>query len=218
MRIVIAEDAAVLRDGLVELLTRRGHEVVAAVGDGESLRAAVEAADPAPDVAVVDIRMPPSFTDEGLQAAVTLRRDHPGLGVLVFSQYVETRYAVELLAGGADGVGYLLKERVADVRDFVDALTRVAGGGTVLDPEVVTALIGAGRRDGELETLTTREREVLALMAEGRSNTAIANAVFLTQGAVEKNVTSIFAKLGLPPSSDDHRRVLAVLRYLRSGE
>jgi DNA-binding NarL/FixJ family response regulator len=218
VRIVIAEDAAVLRDGLVELLTRRGHEVVAAVGDGESLRAAVEAADPAPDVAVVDIRMPPSFTDEGLRAAVTLRRDHPGLGVLVFSQYVETRYAVELLAGGADGVGYLLKERVADVRDFVDALTRVAGGGTVLDPEVVTALIGAGRRDGELETLTTREREVLALMAEGRSNTAIANAVFLTQGAVEKNVTSIFAKLGLPPSSDDHRRVLAVLRYLRSGE
>jgi DNA-binding NarL/FixJ family response regulator len=217
VRIVIAEDAAVLRDGLVELLTRRGHEVVAAVGDGESLRAAVEAADPAPDVAVVDIRMPPSFTDEGLRAAVTLRRDHPGLGVLVFSQYVETRYAVELLAGGADGVGYLLKERVADVRDFVDALTRVAGGGTVLDPEVV-ALIGAGRRDGELETLTTREREVLALMAEGRSNTAIASAVFLTQGAVEKNVTSIFAKLGLPPSSDDHRRVLAVLRYLRSGE
>jgi DNA-binding NarL/FixJ family response regulator len=218
VRIVIAEDAAVLRDGLVELLTRRGHEVVAAVGDGESLRAAVEAADPAPDVAIVDIRMPPSFTDEGLRAAVTLRRDHPGLGVLVFSQYVETRYAVELLAGGADGVGYLLKERVADVRDFVDALTRVAGGGTVLDPEVVTALIGAGRRDGELETLTTREREVLALMAEGRSNTAIASAVFLTQGAVEKNVTSIFAKLGLPPSSDDHRRVLAVLRYLRSGE
>jgi DNA-binding NarL/FixJ family response regulator len=218
VRIVIAEDAAVLRDGLVELLTRRGHEVVAAVGDGESMRAAVEAADPAPDVAVVDIRMPPSFTDEGLRAAVTLRRDHPGLGVLVFSQYVETRYAVELLAGGADGVGYLLKERVADVRDFVDALTRVAGGGTVLDPEVVTALIGAGRRDGELETLTTREREVLALMAEGRSNTAIASAVFLTQGAVEKNVTSIFAKLGLPPSSDDHRRVLAVLRYLRSGE
>jgi DNA-binding NarL/FixJ family response regulator len=218
VRIVIAEDAAMLRDGLVELLTRRGHEVVAAVGDGESLRAAVEAADPAPDVAVVDIRMPPSFTDEGLRAAVTLRRDHPGLGVLVFSQYVETRYAVELLAGGADGVGYLLKERVADVRDFVDALTRVAGGGTVLDPEVVTALIGAGRRDGELETLTTREREVLALMAEGRSNTAIASAVFLTQGAVEKNVTSIFAKLGLPPSSDDHRRVLAVLRYLRSGE
>jgi DNA-binding NarL/FixJ family response regulator len=218
VRIVIAEDAAVLRDGLVELLTRRGHEVVAAVGDGESLRAAVEAADPAPDVAVVDIRMPPSFTDEGLRAAVTLRRDHPGLGVLVFSQYVETRYAVELLAGGADGVGYLLKERVADVRDFVDALTRVAGGGTVLDPEVVTALIGAGRRDGELETLTTREREVLALMAEGRSNTAIASAVFLTQGAVEKNVTSIFAKLGLPPSSDDHRRVLAVLRYLRSAE
>jgi DNA-binding NarL/FixJ family response regulator len=217
VRIVIAEDAAVLRDGLVELLTRRGHEVVATVADGDALLAAVAANLPI-DVAVVDIRMPPTFTDEGLRAAVTLRRDHPGLGVLVFSQYVETRYAVELLAGGAEGVGYLLKERVADVRDFVDALARVAGGGTVLDPEVVTALIGAGRRDGELETLTAREREVLALMAEGRSNTAIAEAVYLTQGAVEKNVTSIFAKLGLPPSSGDHRRVLAVLRYLRAGE
>jgi DNA-binding NarL/FixJ family response regulator len=216
VRIVIAEDAAVLRDGLVELLTRRGHEVVATVADGDALLAAVAAAQPGLDVAVVDIRMPPTFTDEGLRTALALRRDHPGLGVLVFSQYIETRYAVELLAGGADGVGYLLKERVADVRDFVDALARVAGGGTVLDPEVVTALIGAGRRDGELETLTAREREVLALMAEGRSNTAIAKAVFLTQGAVEKNVTSIFAKLGLPPSSDDHRRVLAVLRYLRS--
>jgi DNA-binding NarL/FixJ family response regulator len=161
--------------------------------------------------------MPPDFTDEGLRAAIRLRREHPGLGVLVFSQYVETRYAVELLAGGAEGVGYLLKERVADVRDFVDALTRVAAGGTVLDPEVVTGLMGAGRGGGELATLTEREREVLALMAEGRSNAAIAERLYLTLGAVEKNVTSIFTKLGLPPSSGDHRRVLAVLRYLDAG-
>jgi DNA-binding NarL/FixJ family response regulator len=216
LRIVIAEDAAVLRDGLVELLTRRGHEVVAAVGDGGALIGAVAAFAPV-DVAVVDIRMPPDFTDEGLRAAIRLRREHPGLGVLVFSQYVETRYAVELLAGGAHGVGYLLKERVADVRDFVDALTRVAAGGTVLDPEVVTGLMGAGRGGGELATLTEREREVLALMAEGRSNAAIAERLYLTLGAVEKNVTSIFTKLGLPPSSGDHRRVLAVLRYLDAG-
>jgi DNA-binding NarL/FixJ family response regulator len=213
MRIVIAEDAAVLRDGLVELLTRRGHHVVAAVADGDALRAAV--AEHHPDVAVVDIRMPPTHTHEGLRAAIALRRDHPGLGVLVFSQYVETRWAAELLAGGADGVGYLLKDRVADVRDFVDALGRVAAGETVLDPEVVTHLLGASRR-GALDSLTDREREVLALMAEGRSNAAIAKTLFLTQGAVEKNVTSIFAKLGLPPSQDDHRRVLAVLRYLES--
>jgi DNA-binding NarL/FixJ family response regulator len=214
MRIVIAEDAAVLRDGLVELLTRRGHHVVAAVADGDALRAAV--AEHHPDVAVVDIRMPPTHTDEGLRAAIALRRDHPGLGVLVFSQYVETRWAAELLAGGADGVGYLLKDRVADVRDFVDALGRVAAGETVLDPEVVTHLLGASRRGGALDSLTDREREVLALMAEGRSNAAIAKTLFLTQGAVEKHVTSIFAKLGLPPSQDDHRRVLAVLRYLES--
>jgi DNA-binding NarL/FixJ family response regulator len=214
MRIVIAEDAAVLRDGLVELLTRRGHQVVAAVADGDALRAAV--AEHHPDVAVVDIRMPPTHTDEGLRAAIALRRDHPGLGVLVFSQYIETRYAAQLLAGRADGVGYLLKDRVAEVRDFVDALTRVAAGETVLDPEVVTHLLGASRRGGALDTLTDREREVLALMAEGRSNTAIAKTLFLTQGAVEKHVTSIFAKLGLPPSNDDHRRVLAVLRHLEA--
>jgi DNA-binding NarL/FixJ family response regulator len=214
MRIVIAEDAAVLRDGLVELLTRRGHQVVAAVADGDALRAAV--AEHHPDVAVVDIRMPPTHTDEGLRAAIALRRDHPRLGVLVFSQYIETRYAAQLLAGRADGVGYLLKDRVAEVRDFVDALTRVAAGETVLDPEVVTHLLGASRRGGALDTLTDREREVLALMAEGRSNTAIATTLVLTQGAVEKHVTSIFAKLGLPPSHDDHRRVLAVLRYLEA--
>jgi DNA-binding NarL/FixJ family response regulator len=214
MRIVIAEDAAVLRDGLVELLTRRGHQVPAAVADGDTLRTAV--AEHHPDVAVVDIRMPPTYTDEGLRAAIALRRDHPSLGVLVFSQYIETRYAAQLLAGRADGVGYLLKDRVAEVRDFIDALTRVAAGETVLDPEVVTRLLGASRHGGALDTLTGREREVLALMAEGRSNTAIAKTLFLTQGAVEKHVTSIFAKLGLPPSHDDHRRVLAVLRYLEA--
>jgi DNA-binding NarL/FixJ family response regulator len=214
MRIVIAEDAAVLRDSLAELLAARGHEVAAAVGDGEALRAAVAAH--RPDVAVVDVRMPPTHTDEGLRAAIALRREHPSLGVLVFSQYVETRYAAELLAGRPQGVGYLLKDRVADVRDFLAALTRVAAGETVLDPEVVTQLLGASRQVGALDTLTPREREVLALMAEGRSNAAIAKAVFLTSGAVEKNVTSILAKLGLPPSPDDHRRVLAVLRYLES--
>jgi DNA-binding NarL/FixJ family response regulator len=214
MRIVIAEDSVVLRDGLVELLGLRGHEVVAAVGDGDALRAAV--AEHLPDVAVVDIRMPPTHTDEGLRAAIALRRDHPGVGVLVFSQYVETRYAAELFAGRSEGVGYLLKDRVADVGDFVEALSRVAAGETVLDPEVVTQMLGSSRRTDALDLLTARERQVLELMAEGRSNAAIAKALVLTYGAVEKNVTSIFAKLGLPPSGDDHRRVLAVLRYLES--
>jgi len=214
MRIVIAEDSVVLRDGLVELLGLRGHEVVAAVGDGDALRAAV--AEHLPDVAVVDIRMPPTHTDEGLRAAIAIPRDHPGVGVLVFSQYVETRYAAELFAGRSEGVGYLLKDRVADVGDFVEALSRVAAGETVLDPEVVTQMLGSSRRTDALDLLTARERQVLELMAEGRSNAAIAKAVVLTYGAVEKNVTSIFAKLGLPPSGDDHRRVLAVLRYLES--
>jgi DNA-binding NarL/FixJ family response regulator len=214
LRVVIAEDSAVLRDGLVQLLASRGHEVVTAVGDADALRAAV--AEHRPDVAVVDIRMPPTHTDEGLRAAIALRRDHPGIGVLVFSQYIETRYAAELLAGGADGVGYLLKDRVADVRDFVDALTRVASGGTVLDPEVVTQTFGASRRVDALATLTPREREVLAMMAEGRSNSAIAKMLVLSYGSVEKHVTNIFTKLGLPPSEADHRRVLAVLRYLES--
>jgi DNA-binding NarL/FixJ family response regulator len=214
MRIVIAEDSVVLRDGLVELLAARGHEVVAAVGDGDALRAAV--AEQLPDVAVVDVRMPPTHTDEGLRAAIALRRDHPGVAVLVFSQYVETRYAAELFAGRSEGVGYLLKDRVADVGDFVAALGRVAAGETVLDPEVVSQMLGASRRADALDALTPREREVLALMAEGRSNSAIAKALFVTYGSVEKNVTSIFSKLGLPPSEDDHRRVLAVLRYLES--
>jgi DNA-binding NarL/FixJ family response regulator len=212
MRIVVAEDAAVLRDGLVELLGSRGHEVVAAVSDGEALRAAV--AEHRPDVAVVDVRMPPTHTDEGLRAAVDIRREQPGVGVLVFSQYVETRYAAELLSGRSDGVGYLLKDRVADVRDFLAALERVAAGQTVLDPEVVSQLFGASRHRDDLDRLTQREREVLALMAEGRSNTAIAKALHIVEGSVEKHVTSIFGKLGLPPSGDDHRRVLAVLRHL----
>jgi DNA-binding NarL/FixJ family response regulator len=212
MRIMIAEDSAILRDGLVQLLTDRGHEVTAAVGDGDSLRGAV-AADP-PDVCVVDIRMPPSFTDEGLRAAIALRRSHPAVGVLVFSQYVETRYAAELLSGSPRGVGYLLKDRVADVREFIEALSRVAAGGTALDPEVVTQLLGASRRRDVLDTLTAREREVLERMAEGLSNAGIAAALVVSDGAVEKHIANIFLKLGLPPSETDNRRVLAVLRYL----
>jgi DNA-binding NarL/FixJ family response regulator len=217
MRIVIAEDAAVVRAGLAEILADRGHEVVAAVGDAEALLAAV--AEHHPDVAVVDVRMPPGYTDEGLRAAIAIRRDHPGTGVLVFSQYIETRYAADLLGaaagGGAAGVGYLLKDRVADVGEFVGALSRVAAGGTALDPEIVTQLLGASRRSDGLAALTAREREVLALMAEGRSNSAIAGVLVVSERAIEKHVSNIFSKLGLPPSDADHRRVLAVLRYLQ---
>jgi DNA-binding NarL/FixJ family response regulator len=212
IRVVIAEDSAVLRDGLVQLLTDRGFAVVGAVSDGASLELAV-AADP-PDVAVVDIRMPPTFTDEGLRAAIRLRQDHPAVGLLLFSQYIETRYAAQLLSGGAAGIGYLLKDRVADVSDFVEALVRVASGGTALDPEVVTQLMGASRRTHTLAELSAREREVLALMAEGRTNSAIATSLVVSEGAVEKHVANIFSKLGLPVTSSDHRRVLAVLRYL----
>lgn len=214
MRIVIAEDAAILRDGLGELLTGRGHVVVAAVADADALVDAV--AEHAPDVAVVDIRMPPTHTDEGLRAAITLRRDHPGVGVLMFSQYVETAYATQLLAGGAAGVGYLLKDRVAEVSDFVDALERVACGGTALDPEVVTQLLAASRRAETLDVLTSRESEVLALMAEGRTNAAIARELVVSRRAVEKHVANIFTRFGLFPSDDDNRRVLAILRYLES--
>jgi DNA-binding NarL/FixJ family response regulator len=214
VRVVIAEDAVVLRDGLAELLDGRGFAVTAAVGDAPGLLAAVR--EHRPDVAVVDVRMPPTHTDDGLRAAVELRREQPDLGVLVFSQYVETRYATELLAERADGVGYLLKDRVAHVSQFVDAVRRVAEGGTALDPEVVTQLFGASRRTDSLATLTPREREVLALMAEGRSNTAIAAALVVSGRAVEKHVANIFTKLDLPPSEADHRRVLAVLRYLES--
>ncbi len=211
-RVLVAEDSAILRDGLVQLLTDRGFVVTGAVGDAPSLEQAV-AEDP-PDVAVVDVRMPPTFTDDGLRAALALRRDHPEVGILVFSQYVETRYAAELLATGAAKVGYLLKDRVADVADFADALVRVASGGTALDPEVVTQLMGASRRTSTLASLSTREREVLALMAEGRTNSAIAASLVVSEGAVEKHIANIFAKLDLPVSSTDHRRVLAVLRYL----
>jgi DNA-binding NarL/FixJ family response regulator len=219
MRVVIAEDAALLREGLRRLLEDRGHEVVATVDEPVALVAAVAAH--GPDAAIVDVRMPPTFTDEGLRAAIELRRDHPATGVLMFSQYIETRYATRLLAAGAAGVGYLLKDRVADVAEFTDALARVAAGGTALDPEVVSQLLGArlgdrrpGRGTTGLGSLTAREREVLSLMAEGRSNAAIAAELVVSPGAVEKHVAGIFAKLGLPPSDGDNRRVLAVLRYL----
>jgi DNA-binding NarL/FixJ family response regulator len=214
MRIVIAEDSTILRQGLVELLTFRGHEVVAAVKDADALRAAV--VENSPDVSIVDIRMPPTHTDEGLRAAISLRREVPGRAILLFSQYVETKYAAQLLADRAGGVGYLLKDRVAEVSDFLDALRRVADGETVLDPEVVSQLFSATRQTDALSGLTPREREVLGLMAEGRSNSAIAANLFLSAGSVEKYVTSIFGKLGLPPSEGDNRRVLAVLRYLDS--
>jgi DNA-binding NarL/FixJ family response regulator len=212
MRVVIAEDAAMMREGLSRLLTDRGHEVPAAVADAGALLAAV--AEHQPDVAVVDIRMPPTHTDEGLQAALELRATHPGTGVLVFSQYIETRYTAQLLETGASGVGYLLKDRVADVAEFADALARVGAGGTALDPEVVSQLMSASRRAAGVATLTPREREVLTLMAEGRSNAGVAAALVLSTGAVEKHVASIFGRLGLPPSENDNRRVLAVLRYL----
>ncbi|WP_326569433.1 response regulator transcription factor [Amycolatopsis rhabdoformis] len=210
MRIVIAEDSTILRQGLVELLGLRGHDMVAAVKDAEELRAAVRAH--RPDVSVVDIRMPPTHTDEGLRAAIELREEQNGCAILLFSQYVETKYAKQLLADQAGAVGYLLKDRVAEVSDFLDALRRVAAGETVLDPEVVRQLFAA--TDGSLAELTPREREVLDLMAQGRSNAAIAGDLFLSAGSVEKYVTSIFAKLGLPPSEGHNRRVLAVLRYL----
>ena len=217
MRIVIAEDSAVMRAGLAEILADSDHEVVAAVGNAEDLLAAVD--EHHPDAAVVDIRMPPSYTDEGLRAAIAIRRDCSKTGVLVFSQYIETHYAADLLGaasgGGAAGVGYLLKDRVADVEEFVEALSRVAAGGTALDPEVVTQLLRASRNDG-LGALTARERDVLALMAEGRSNTAIAGILVVSERSVEKHVGNIFSKLGLAPSDADHRRVLAVLRYLQS--
>jgi DNA-binding NarL/FixJ family response regulator len=212
LRVVIAEDAAIFRQGLVRLIEDSGHQVCAAVGDGEALTASV--ADHRPDVAVVDVRMPPAHTDEGVRAALTIRRDFPEVAVLVFSQYVETAYTSRLLESG-DGVGYLLKDRVADVAEFVDALIRVAAGGIALDPEVVGQLMRSSRQVHGLAALTSREREVLASMAEGRSNAGIAAALVITEGVVEKHVASIFGKLGLPPSETDNRRVLAVLRYLR---
>ena len=187
---------------------------MAAVADGESLRQAVAACQP--DVAIIDVRMPPTHTDEGLRAAQSIRQEHPGVGVLVFSQYIETQSAADLLAGAPEGVGYLLKDRVADVSDFIDALTRVAAGGTVLDPEVVRHLLRASRRGDTLASLTPREREVLSQVAQGRSNIAIASALTISPRVVEKHVASIFAKLGLPESTNDNRRVLATIRYLES--
>jgi DNA-binding NarL/FixJ family response regulator len=212
VRVVIAEDLALLRDGITRLLTEHGFDVVAAVADAEAFLAAVE--EHRPDVCVVDVRLPPAFKDEGVRAALEVRRQHGDLPILVLSQYVERTYAAELLSDGRGGVGYLLKDRVADVRDFVDAVRRVADGGTALDPEAVSQLLG-GREGGPLDELTPRERQVLALMAEGRSNAAIAAAMVVTDGAVEKHVSSIFMKLGLPRSEHDHRRVLAVLAWLR---
>jgi len=214
VRVVIAEDNALLREGLVLLLTSSGHEVVAVAGSGpEVLPALLEHR---PDVAVLDVRMPPGFRDEGLRAALAARKEIPGLPVLVLSQYVEESYAAELLGGGASGVGYLLKDRVGRVDEFLDALERVASGGTALDPEVVSELL-VRRRDSPLDSLTPREREVLQLMAEGHGNSAIAEALVVTERSVSKHIGNVFLKLGLPPSDSGHRRVLAVLAYLNNS-
>ncbi|HQZ90806.1 MAG TPA: response regulator transcription factor [Thermomicrobiales bacterium] len=213
MRIVIAEDSVLLRAGLARLVTDAGHEVVAAVGSGPDLVEAIVRE--RPDVSIVDVRMPPTFRDEGLRAAITARDRVPLAPILILSQYVEERYAGELLATGAAGVGYLLKDRVADVGDFLTALRQVAGGGTVLDPEVVSQLVTRRRRDDRLAGLTPREQEVLALIAEGQSNTAIADRLFIGEGTVEKHISNIFSKLGLDDAISQHRRVLAVLAYLR---
>jgi DNA-binding NarL/FixJ family response regulator len=213
VRVVIAEDSVLLREGVQRLLADEGIETVAAVENGDGLLDAVT--EHRPDLCVVDVRMPPTFTDEGLRAAIECRRRYPGLPVLVLSQYVEERYAVELLAGGASGVGYLLKERVADVKEFVDAVRRVADGGTSIDHEVITQLMVRSKKS-PVDSLTPREREVLGLMAQGLSNTAIAATLVVSDGAVEKHVGNIFAKLGLEPSNSEHRRVRAVLAYLDS--
>lgn len=212
MRILIAEDSVLLREGLTRLLSEYGHEVVAAEGDASRLLAMV--AELEPDLVIVDVRMPPTHTDEGLRAAVELRGVRPTTPVLVLSQYVEESYATDLLALGTEGLGYLLKERVADVREFVDAACRVAQGGTALDPEVVAQLLARSRRRDPVDSLTPREREVLALMAQGLSNLAIAESLVVSAGAVEKHISSIFSKLDLVPSEHEHRRVLAVLHYV----
>jgi DNA-binding NarL/FixJ family response regulator len=214
MRVVVADDSVLLREGIVRLLEDAGCEVVAQAGDAEDLVRKVSAHKP--DVAIVDIRMPPTHTDDGLRAALEIRRRVPGTGVLVLSQYVEEGYALEFVGDNAEGSGYLLKDRVADVERFVDSVRRVAEGGSALDPEVVAHLLGRRRRDDPLAELTDREREVLGLMAEGRSNNAIAEQLVVTERAVEKHVTSIFTKLRLTPAPEDHRRVLAVLTFLRA--
>ncbi|MET8147248.1 response regulator [Actinoplanes sp. NPDC049668] len=214
MRVVIADDAVLLREGLIRLVEENDCTVVAAVGDGPSLVEAITTY--RPDVSIVDVRMPPTHTDEGLRAAVEARGKVPGSPVLVLSQYVEVEYADDLLADRLGAVGYLLKDRVAEIAEFMDALRRVSAGGTVLDPEVVGQLLVRRRRDDPLRNLTPREREVLGLMAEGRSNTAIARKIVVTEGAVEKHVRNIFTKLDLAPDTEQHRRVLAVLAYLQT--
>jgi DNA-binding NarL/FixJ family response regulator len=213
VRIVIADDAVLLREGAARLLEEAGFEVVAQAGDAEDLLRKVRAH--TPDVAIIDVRMPPDNVDDGLRAALTIRDELPGVGILMLSQYVEDRYLGELLAGGAEGVGYLLKDRLADVDRLTEAVQRVAGGGSVLDPEVVAQMLGRSREAGPLDSLTDREREVLGRMAEGRTNRAIAEELFVSERAVERHVTSIFSKLDLPAGEQDHRRVLAVLAYLR---
>lgn len=212
MRIVIAEDSVLLREGVRSLLIEQGAEVVAAVGDGEQLLRAV--AEHRPDVCIVDVRMPPTFTDEGLRAALVIRRQWPDIGVLVLSQYVEERYATELIGDSSQGVGYLLKDRVADVEEFYEAVTRVADSGTAIDPDVISQLLARSRRQDPLATLSPREREVLAAMARGMSNAGIGAELCIGSAAVEKHITNIFLKLGLSTSGGEHRRVHAVLRYL----
>jgi DNA-binding NarL/FixJ family response regulator len=214
VRVVVADDAVLLREGVVRILRETGFDVVAQAGDADELLLHVRSAQP--DVCVVDIRMPPTHTDEGLRAAQRIRADHPGIGVLVLSQYVEPGYALELLSDSAEGVGYLLKERIANIEEFAAAVRRVAAGGSALDPAVVSEIVGRRRAGDPLAALTPREREVLELMAEGRSNAGIAERLVVTERAVEKHVTSIFAKLQLPAVTGDHRRVLAVLTYLRA--
>jgi DNA-binding NarL/FixJ family response regulator len=214
VRVVVADDSVLLREGVVRILAEAGFEVVGQAGNADELMLKVRSY--SPDVAVVDIRMPPTHTDEGLQAAQEIRAKHPGVGVLVLSQYIEPADAMELLAESAEGVGYLLKDRVSDVREFADAVRRVADGGSALDPTIVSQLVGRRRGDDPLGGLTAREREVLSLMAEGRSNQGIAERLVVTERAVEKHVTSIFSKLRLPAATADHRRVLAVLAYLRN--
>lgn len=216
LRVVVADDSVLLRDGVVRLLSDEGMEVLAAVGDAEALLVAV--ADNPPDLVLVDVRMPPTHTDEGLRAAIEVRRRHPGVAVLVLSQYVEERYASDLLAGDVAGVGYLLKDRVMAIGDFLTALRRVAAGGSAIDAEVVGQLLGRTRRGAELDRLTPREREVLEAMAEGLSNGGIAEQLVISQGAVEKHITNVFLKLGLEPEDHAHRRVLAVLTYLRGTD
>jgi DNA-binding NarL/FixJ family response regulator len=214
VRVVIADDAVLLREGAVRLLTEAGFDVVAQAGDAEDLLRKVRAHKP--DVAIIDVRMPPDNEDDGLRAAIEIREELPDVGLLLLSQYVEDRYLGELLAGGAEGVGYLLKDRIAEVERLAEAVERVGAGGSVLDPQVVAQMLGRSRDEDPLDALTEREREVLGLMAEGRTNRAIAGELFISERAVERHVTSIFTKLELAPTEEDHRRVLAVLTYLRS--